>query len=80
MAIQNKTVTLQGSLTKVTSITIQPMADGSYIVSVNGVATDGSGFSEPIGTALTFPAGTNVLDNMAAAALSKLRIANGLEV
>jgi hypothetical protein len=80
MAVQNKTVTLLGASTKVTSITISPQPDGSYIVMVIGVATDGAGFSEPISTSLPFPAGTTVLDNMEATALSKLRIANGLEV
>lgn len=80
MAIQNKTVTILGAQTKVTSITIAPQADGSYLVSVGGTATDGAGFTEQIYASASFPAGTTILDNMSASALSKLRIANGLEV
>jgi hypothetical protein len=82
MTILNKTVTIQGSLTKVTGIRIVQSADGlSYNVRVEGVSTDGSSYSEAIIGDVSFPVGTTpTLDNMWSAALSKLRIANGLEV
>jgi hypothetical protein len=80
MTITNKTVTILGSTAKLSSFTVYPQADGSYVVTANGTATDGASFSEQIATSASFPAGTNVLDNMSAAALQKLRIANGLEV
>lgn len=80
MTIQNKSVTILGATAKVVSITIFPQSDGSYVVTVNGTATDGASFTEQIATTATFPSGTNILDNMSAAALSKMRIANGLEV
>ena len=65
---------------KLSNFTVYPQADGSYIVTASGSATDGASFSEQITVTQSFPSGTAVLDNMAAAALSKLRIANGLEV
>ena len=80
MTILNKSVTFQGALTSLTSITILPQANGSYVVTANGVETDGSGNSNSISASATFPPGTATLDNMAAAALQKLRQQNGLEV
>jgi hypothetical protein len=80
MTIINKSITFQGALTTVTSITIYPQAGGSYIVVANGVASDGAGNTEPISVSATFPSGTTVLDNVSATALQKLRQANGLEV
>lgn len=80
MAIQNKTITFQGALTTVTSITVYPQSGGGYVVTANGVASDGAGNMQQISVSATFPAGTATLDNMAAAALMKLRQANGLEV
>lgn len=79
MPIQNKTVTLLGASTKLVSFTIFPQADGSYRVSVAGTADDGSGFTEQLAAAKSYPAGTAVLDNISAVALSELRKQNGLE-
>lgn len=79
MTILNKSITYQGALTTVVSITIFPQANGSYIVTANGVASDGAGNTQQISVSASFPAGTAQLDNMAAAALQKLRQANGLE-
>lgn len=79
MTIQNKSVTILGSSAKLSSFTVFPQADGSYIVTAAGSATDGGSFSQQLAVSQSFPAGTNVLDNMAAAALQKLRQANGLE-
>ena len=80
MTVVNKSITYQGSLTTVVSITVYPQANGSYVVTANGVETDGSGNSNSISASATFPPGTATLDNMAAAALQKLRQQNGLEV
>jgi hypothetical protein len=79
MTIQNKTVTFLGSSAKLTSFTVIPQTDGSYIVNIVGTADDGSGFVEQIATTKTYGSGVAVLNNMAAAALQALRIANGLE-
>jgi hypothetical protein len=80
MTIINKSITFQGALTTVTSITIYPQTGGGYIVTANGVASDGAGNTEPISVSASFPSGTTVLDNVSATALQKLRQANGLEV
>ena len=80
MTIINKSITFQGALTTVTSITIYPQTGGGYVVTANGVASDGAGNTEPISATASFAPGTTVLDNMAAAALQKLRQQNGLEV
>lgn len=80
MAIQNKTVTFQGSLTTLTSFNVFLQAGGAYTVVASGVATDGSGNTQQIAVTINLPAGTAVLDNMAARALTELRKANGLEV
>lgn len=79
MAIQNKTVTFLGASAKLTSFTVFPQADGSYRATISGTADDGSGFVEQIATTATFGSGVAALNNMAAAALQKLRQDNGLE-
>jgi len=80
MAIQNKTVTFLGSSAKITSFTVYLQTDGSYRVDIVGTADDGAGFVEQIATTKTFGSGVATLNNMSAAALQALRIANGLEV
>ena len=80
MTIQNKSVTLLGASAKLTSFTVYPQADGSYIVSINGTATDGAAFVDQLATTATFGSGVAVLNNMSAAALQRLRIDSGLEV
>lgn len=80
MAIQNKTVTFLGANAKLTSFTVIPQPDGSYVVSIAGTTDDGAGFVEQLATTKSYGSGVAVLNNMAAAALSALRIANGLEV
>jgi hypothetical protein len=79
MAIQNKTVTLLGASAKVNSFTVYLQADGSYRVTIAGIATDGAAFEEQLAAAISVPSGVAVLDNMSARALVELRKANGLE-
>jgi hypothetical protein len=79
MAIINKSITLLGATAKATSITIYLQPDGSYDVTANGTVTDGASFTEQLAAVKHYPAGTNVLDNMSAAALTELRKQNGLE-
>lgn len=80
MAIQNKTVTILGATAVLKSFTVYPQADGTYVVTAVGTATDGASFTEQIATTATFGSGVAALNNMAAAALQRLRIDNGLEV
>ncbi len=79
MAIVNKSITLLGSTAAVSSFTVFLQPDGSYRVGVNGTVTDGASFMEQLAAQKSYPAGTNVLDNMSAAALTELRKQNGLE-
>ena len=79
MTIINKSITLLGASTKAVSFTVYVQADNSYTVTATGIATDGAGFNDQIAATKNYPAGTNVLDNMAAAALTELRKQNGLE-
>lgn len=79
MAIQNKTLTLLGASVKLEVFQVYPQADGSYVVSISGVVTDGAGGTQAISTRATFGSGVAVLNNMAAAALQRLRVNNGLE-
>lgn len=79
MTILNKSITLLGASTTVTSIAIYPQTGGGYIITANGVATDGAGFTDQIQATKSYAPGTGVLDNMSAAALTELRKQNGLE-
>jgi len=79
MTIQNKTVTMLGSTAKVTSFTIYPQADGTFVATINGTVTDGAAFTDQLAATQTYPSNTTVLSNCAAAALTELRKQNGLE-
>lgn len=79
MAIQNKTITLLGAQAKVVSFTVYPQANGTFVVTVAGTATDGAAFTQQLAATVNVAAGVAVLDNMAARALMELRKANGLE-
>lgn len=78
MAIQNKSVTILGATAKVSSFTVFPQADGSYVISAGGTATDSLSGIEQLSLTANFPA-VAVLDNMSARVLTELRKANGLE-
>lgn len=80
MTIQNKSVTMLGSTAKLTSFTVYPQADGSYVVTAVGTVTDGAAFTDQIASTASFGSGVAVLNNMSAAALQRLRIDNGFEV
>lgn len=81
MPVINKSVTVLGASTVVDSIHIYPRAGGASSVTVNGHTLDSLGNSVPLAdfsinlTAGQFPPA----DQMIAAALAQLRIANGLE-
>ena len=79
MAIQNKTITLLGATAKLASFTVYPQPDGSYVVTIGGSATDGASFTQQLATTANYGSGVTVLNNMAAAALQRLRQDNGLE-
>lgn len=81
MTVQNSTTTLVGAQASVTTITIYPQADGSYVCTVTGSTKDTLNNVQQLKpVTASFPAGTAVLDQVTTAALSKLRIGNGLEV
>lgn len=80
MAIQNKTTTLLGSSAAVTQLSFIPQSDGSTLVVVSGTASDGANAQTLASVSVSYPPGTALISNVLAAALSKLRIANGLEV
>lgn len=79
MALQNKTITLLGASAKLSSFAVYPQADGTFRVTISGVADDGAGNVDQIAATVQFPSGVGVLDNMSARALTELRKANGLE-
>lgn len=79
LTIINKGITFLGASTTCTSITIYLQPGGGYVITANGVASDGASNTEPISATKAYPPGTNVLDNMSAAALTELRKQNGLE-
>ena len=81
MTVQNKTTTLVGASAVVTQAGFIPQADGSTLVVVSGTATDSLGNVQVLTPVqVSYPAGTALIANIMAAALSKIRIANGLEV
>lgn len=80
MAVQNKTTTVVGSSTVLASVTLYPQADGSVILEATGATVDNLGNPVTLAPARIRVSGLAVIDNLCAAALSKLRIANGLEV
>lgn len=80
MAIQNKSVTITGASTKLTSVTLYPQLDGSVVISAIGTASDGSATPVSLSEARLQATGVAALDNMVARALTELRKTNGLEV
>jgi len=81
MPIQNKSTTLLGLSAVVTQIGFIPQSDGSTLVVVSGTATDSLGNVQTLAPVqVSYPAGTPLIANIMTAALSKIRIANGLEV
>lgn len=79
MPIVNKSITLIGTTAKLSSFTVYPQADGSFTVTINGTVTDGATFTEQLATTANYGSGVATLNNMAAAALQRLRTDNGLE-
>jgi hypothetical protein len=79
MALTNKTVTLLAANAKATSFTVLVQTNGSYVVTANGTVDDGAGFTNQLAATKSYPAGTTLLDNMTATALTELRKQNGLE-
>lgn len=79
MAIQDKAITIKGTLTAVASITLYPQADGSVIITAQGSTKDSLGNTVTLNEARLQVTGVAVIDNMIARALNELRKANGLE-
>lgn len=82
MAIQDKPITIKGSLTTVSSLSLYPQADGTIVLVASGSTKDANGNNVTLLDArLQVVAGTvPVIDNLLARALTEVRKANGLEV
>jgi hypothetical protein len=78
MTVLNRSITILGATAKVTSFTVYPQLDGTYVVTAVGTATDGASFTEQLTVTQSFGSGVAVLNNMSAAALLALQQANGL--
>lgn len=81
MALRTKTVQINGTDAKVTSINLFPQADGSVVVVVNGVAqlADGTLHSLKDAQLRANPDQQPVLADFLSLGLKRLRVVNGLE-